>query len=54
LTTADRLELLLVERLVIELQAAVGQLAEAEVEIFVDRPGVDDVVGCSTSSRTSR
>ena len=29
----------------IELQAPVGQLAEPEVEIFVDRAGVDDVVG---------
>jgi hypothetical protein len=31
-------------RLVAELEAAIGQLAEAEVEIFVDRAGKDDVV----------
>ena len=41
----DRLIALLLERLVIELEAAVRQLAEAVVEIFVDRAGEDDVVG---------
>src|SRR5439155_24577105 len=39
----DRLMLLLRDCLVIELEAAVRQLAEAIIEIFVDRAGVDDV-----------
>src|SRR6185369_12967578 len=34
----DGLVPFLVKRLMIELEAAVGQLAEAEIEIFVDRP----------------
>ena len=39
----DRLILFLVERAMVELQAPVRKLAEAEIEIFVDRTGVDDV-----------
>ena len=39
----DGLELSDIVRLVAELEAAIGQLAEFPVEIFVDRPGVDDV-----------
>ncbi len=41
----DRLELVLVDHLMLEAQASVGQLAEAEAEIFVDRAGEDDVAG---------
>ena len=39
----DRLVPLFIERPMIELQAPVRQLSETEFEIFVDRPGVDDV-----------
>ena len=42
---SDRLKMLLIDRLVIEIQAAVRQLAEAEIEIFIDRASVDDVGG---------
>src|SRR5690606_11784324 len=41
---ADRLELFLVELLVLELQRAIGQLAEAVVEVLVDGAAEDQLV----------
>jgi hypothetical protein len=42
LTTATGWHPLLVHDLVLELQAPIRQLAEAEAEIFVDRAGEDE------------